>query len=78
MLFHSVYVAKDAFVAEPFFVMAEDKLKKLRENTLNFYNFPKGTSPSQDAIRQKLKEHNLDTDGLTKCLARIEKLTRLS
>lgn len=62
-------LASDAYVTEPFWVIMMDNLKKLRDNTVKFYNSFTGTpfdSLSLETIAQKLKEHNLDTDDLVK------------
>ena len=62
-------LASDAYMTEPFWVMRMDDLKKLRNNTVKFYNSFTGTpfdSLSPETIAQKLKEHNLDTDDLVK------------
>jgi len=61
--------APDAYVTEPFWVIMMDDLKKLRRNTISFYNSLTGT-PFDDIsfgiITKKLKEHNLDTNDLMK------------
>ena len=62
-------LASDAYVKEPFWVITMDDLKKLRENTIDFYNSITGTpfdSLSIETITQKLKEHNLNTNDLKK------------
>jgi tetratricopeptide (TPR) repeat protein len=68
-------LAKDAYVTEPFWVLNEDKLRKLKDNTLSFYNSLKSTQYddlSVDIIRKKLKEHSLDTDDLIKYAEHFE------
>jgi hypothetical protein len=63
-------LALDAFLAEPFWIIGKDELKKLKENTTRFYTSLQTSSSfeglSIDIITQKLKEHNLDTDNLEK------------
>jgi len=56
-------------MTETFWVIMMDNLKKLRDNTIKFYNSLTGTpfdSLSPETIAQKLKEHNLDTEDLVK------------
>lgn len=62
-------LASDAYMTETFWVIMMDNLKKLRDNTIKFYNSLTGTpfdSLSLETIAQKLKEHNLDTEDLVK------------
>lgn len=61
------HLAPDAFIEDAFWVIGQEELKKIRENTLTFYNSLTGTpfdelSPEQ--ILLKLSEHNLDTKDL--------------
>jgi replicative superfamily II helicase len=61
-------LAKDAFV-ETSWTLQPDALGKLKTNVSSFYNSLKGISSdslSSDVIKQKLKEHHLDKDDLTK------------
>jgi hypothetical protein len=68
-------LAKDAFV-ETSWTLQPDALEKLKTNVSSFYNSLKGISSdslSSDVIKQKLKEHHLDKDDLTKhYLKRVE------
>jgi len=62
-------LAPGAFVTEPFWVITVGDLKKLRDNTMKFYKSFTGIlfdSLSPKTIKQKLKEHNLDTNDLVK------------
>ena len=62
-------LASDAYVTESFWVIMKDDLKRLRDNTIRFYNSFIGTpfdSLSLETVTQKLKEHSLDTDNLVK------------
>jgi len=70
-------LAKDAFVAERFYVLGQEGLKKLKDNTVNFYNSLKSIqydNLSAEVAKKKLKEHSLDTDELMKYLEHIETL----
>jgi len=63
------HLAPDAFIEDAFWVIGLEELRKLRENTLKFYSSLTGTpfdELSPERIVQKLNEHNLDKEALTK------------